>query len=484
MKLTRRGFLEVVGGCSVAACSGCEQVPFTMGLMVPKAPLPNRCEAPAEGIKGSVSHLLDRATYGARPGDYGRVKAMGVEAFIEEQLSPERIDDPYCGKVIRRCQTIAYPAGELFEYRERLVWNDLATATVLRAVYSERQLYEVMAGFWTDHFNIDHSKGNCRWLKTADDRDVIRKHALGSFPDLLRASALSPAMLHYLDGRENRKRSPEEQPNENYARELLELHTLGVNGGYSQGDVMEVARCLTGWTVRSKKQFQKGKVEFRANNHDDGEKTVLGQTIPAGAGAADLDRVLSILTAHPSTAQHLSRKLCARFISDDPDKEAVDAVAAAYQNTSGDIRAMLRALFATNAFWASSNQKTKRPMRFMVSALRGTGATTDAGQGVLEYLLRMGQSPFSYPTPDGYPDEEKPWLGTLMWRWNFVVALTGNAIPGTKVDWAALKSCYGDKRQAMAGMLGRTPTMAEEKGYHASGMGPAFILASPAFQRY
>lgn len=483
MKLTRRTFLQMVGGTSVAACVGCEQVPFDLGLVVPKAPMPDRSEAPTQATKDPVSHVLDRVTFGARPGDYGRVAAMGVDAFIEEQLSTVGIDDSYCDKTIRRYQTIAYPAGELFEYRERLLWNDLASATVLRAVYSERQLYEVMVGFWSDHFNIDHSKGDCQWLKTADDREVIRKHALGTFPEMLRASALSPAMLWYLDGRENRKTKPDEQPNENYARELLELHTLGVDGGYTQRDVMEVARCLTGWTVRSEEMLWKGRVEFRAENHDDGEKTVLGHTIPAGLGAEDLDRVLAIVSAHPSTARYLATKLCTRFISYAPDSAAIDAVASAYRESGGDIPAMLRALFATDAFWASSDRKIKRPIRFVASALRTTGATTKAGTELLEYVVRMGQAPFSYPTPDGYPDEAEPWMGTLMWRWHFSVALKNNAIPGTEVDWARLAKLHENERNLMASMLGRQPSAEEVNGFHSSGMGPAFILASPGFQR-
>jgi uncharacterized protein (DUF1800 family) len=485
MKLTRRTFLQMAGGTSFVAFTGCDQLPegFDLGLGVPDAPLPASSVAPTFAAKDQVSHVLDRLTFGARPGDYGRVSAMGVDAFIDEQLKPAAMDDRYCEKAVRRYQTIKYPAGELFEYREQLVWNDLASATVLRSVYSERQLYEVMVGFWSDHFNIDHSKGDCQWLKTADDRDVIREHALGSFSDLLHASALSPAMLWYLDGRENRKSNPDEQPNENYARELLELHTLGVDGGYSQQDVMEVARCLTGWTCRSEERMWKGRVEFRKENHDDGEKSVLGHTIPAGLGEKDLDRVLDIVSKHPSTAHYIAMKLCTRFISDEPDEAAVKAVATSFLDSNGDIPTVLRTLFATDAFWDSSDQKFKRPIRYMASALRATGATTKAGPALLDYAMRMGQAPFSFPTPDGYPDEAEPWMGTLMWRWHFSAALKQNSIPGTKIDWAKLSEAYGSERNLMAGFLGRQPSAEEESGYRASGMGPAFILASPGFQR-
>jgi hypothetical protein len=483
MKLTRRNFLQMVGGSSLLACAGCEQVPYNLGLVLPPAHMPEHSIVSDLAAKDPVSHALSRMTYGARPGDYGRVKAMGVDAFMEEQLSPADIEDRYCDKAIRRYQTIRYPAGELFEYRDHLLWNDLASATLLRAVYSERQLYEVMVGFWSDHFNIDHSKGDCLWLKTADDREVIRKHALGTFPEMLRASALSPAMLWYLDGRENRKTTPEEQPNENYGRELLELHTLGVKGGYTQQDVMEVARCLTGWTVRSGEKLGKGKVEFRKENHDDGEKKVLGQTIRAGLGAGDLDRVLAIVSDHPATARHLATKLCVRFIDDMPEKNTVDSVASAYSDSGGNIPNMLRALFATDAFRNAHNAKVKRPFRFVASALRATGATAKSSAELLEYVVRMGQGPFRYPTPDGYPDEAKPWMGTLMWRWHFSVALKKNAIPGVQVDWERLAVHHGSERNLMTGILGRQPTAEEEEGFHTSGVGPAFILASPGFQR-
>ena len=204
MILNRRTFLKMASATSALALVGCDHMPDDWGLGGFTVPLPTQPQVSAQSTKDPVSHILDRLTFGARPGDYGQLTALGIDAFIEQQLSSENIKDTVCDKAIRRHQTIAYPAGELFEYREALIWNDLASATLLRAVYSERQLYEVMVGFWSDHFNIDHSKGDCQWLKTADDREVIRKHALKSFPDMLRASALSPAMLWYLDGRENK----------------------------------------------------------------------------------------------------------------------------------------------------------------------------------------------------------------------------------------------------------------------------------------
>jgi uncharacterized protein (DUF1800 family) len=353
-----------------------------------------------------------------------------------------------------------------------------------------------MVGFWSDHFNIDPSKGECKWLKTADDRDVIRRHALGKFSELLRASALSPAMLWYLDGRVNRKRNSSESPNENYARELLELHTLGVRGGYTQKDVMEVARSLTGWTVRSKEEkpyFSIGKVEFKPELHDFGSKTILGHTLAAAdskgskeelerIASRDLDGILEVVTRHQSTALHISTKLCRRFIADEPPADAVAQVAETFSRTRGDIRETLRALFATPDFQTQRGNKLKRPFAFIVSALRSTGAQTDAGLPMIHYLNRMGHAPFSYPTPDGYPDTGTPWLGTLLWRWNFAVALSDGQLKGTKCDLNALREKTGGDTGLMAHFLGRKPTQEETEAYRDSGAGVALLLASPAFQ--
>jgi uncharacterized protein (DUF1800 family) len=354
-----------------------------------------------------------------------------------------------------------------------------------------------MVQFWSDHFNIDPSKGDCKWLKVVDDREVIRQHALGKFADLLRASALSPAMLWYLDGRVNRRANPADRPNENYARELLELHTLGVHGGYTQKDVMEVARCLTGWTVRSvgnKPYFQIGKVEFDPALHDFGAKTVLEQTIPSTSpalakdileqrGRHELDRVLQIVVAHPATARHLSAKLCRHFIADNPPAEAVAKVAEAFSKSEGDIRQTLRALFQTDEFLHARGHKFKRPFTFVVSALRASGANTDCGMDIIDYLKRMGHAPFNYPTPEGYPDQASPWMGTLLWRWNFAVALSQNSIKGTRTNLDALRGAAGGDEPLMAHLLGRKPSAIEARAFADSGDGLALMLASPAFQR-
>jgi uncharacterized protein (DUF1800 family) len=247
--------------------------------------------------------------------------------------------------------------------------------------------------------------------------------------------------------------------------------------------VMEVARCLTGWTVRSTERVRKGRVEFRPQDHDDGEKAVLGRRIPAGGGPRDLERVLDIVAHHPSTARHLATKLCRRFIDEDPPEAAVATVAQTFEQTRGDIRSVLRTLFNTSAFHNAAPTRFKRPFRFVISALRASAAETD-GIGPLEYLQRMGHAPFQYSTPDGYPDEAAPWLGTLLWRWHFAAALSEDRVDGTKVDWSRLVQEFGGPERLMSHLLQRRPTSEERDACRASGIGPAFILATPAFQRH
>lgn len=504
MKLPRRKFLQAgASGLALLATTGCDQMPRELAsLLGPRAREKGPFQPPATATIDPIVQTLNRVSFGLRPGDYQRVKKLGTDAdeaiqlHLEQQLNPESIEDSVAEYAVRRFETLAEPPGELFEYQETLLHNELMRGTLARAVLSERQLYEIMVGFWSDHFNIDPSKGDCKWLKVADDREVVRQHALGRFPDLLRASALSPAMLWYLDGRVNRRANLAEKPNENYARELLELHTLGVHGGYTQKDVMEVARCLTGWTVRStgeKPNFQLGKVEFNVHQHDFGAKEFLGEKIPAtGAelsleerekrGRHELDRVLQIVTRHPATARHISAKLCRHFIADEPPPGAVEKVAAAFSATNGEIRATLRALFATEEFRQTRGNKFKRPFQFIVSSLRATAAETDSGLEIIDYLKRMGHAPFNYPTPDGYPEQAAPWMGTLLWRWNFAVSLSENKIKGTQIDFAALRANAGGDEALMAHLLGRKPLAEEAAAYHDSGAGLALMLASPAFQ--
>ena len=444
-------------------------------------------------------HLLSRVAYGPWPGDLDEVKKMGMQKWIDQQLDPEKIDDKACDVRAHRFETIYMEPGSCFEFKKDVLRRDIVRHTLLRAIYSKRQLLEVMVSFWTDHININLDKGNCIYLKPSDDRLVIRKHALGKFRDLIRASAISPAMLVYLDGTDNRKSGPHDVPNENYARELLELHTLGVHGGYSQKDVFEVARCLTGWRVKG--EWERGVVHFDPTFHDDGQKMVLSKTIPAGGGEKDLDRVLDILTKHPSCANFISAKLVQKFVADDPPTSLVDKCASEFTRTDGDIKSVLRVLLNSTEFQDSKGGKLKRPFHYVVSTLRMLGAETHAHDELIEYLQRMGQAPFQYPTPDGFPEEPGPWLGTLLWRWKFALAATRGQVPHVKVELDALaKSICGennfDTSKLISYFLGRRPSTEEldaigefrKKCSSASDEHKAellgLIICTPAFQRF
>jgi uncharacterized protein (DUF1800 family) len=353
---------------------------------------------------------------------------------------------------------------------------ELQASRILRAVYSERQLQEVMVDFWTNHFNVFAGKGADRWLLPAYDRDTIRPHAMGKFSELLLATAQSPAMLFYLDNFQsvspdaNRGGGPmrrllnpqaqQQQPrrgiNENYARELMELHTLGVDGGYTQKDVQEVARCFTGWTIFQPRgggaavnalmggeaARRNGTFFFNARVHDDGEKTVLGHNIPAGGGIKDGLMVLDILAHHPSTAKFIATKLVRHFVSDTPPPALVDRVAAAFTKSDGDIRETLKAIFFSNEFNSPETYRTKikRPFELVVSAIRTLGADTNGGPGTHQWIQRMGEPLYGFQTPNGYSDSAETWVntGALLERMNFGLALASNRIPGTRVDLAKL----------------------------------------------
>ncbi len=491
MRASRRSLLLAGAGACLATLSGCG-VPAALW---PGAAAPATLDPPQDAGAQALHRLLNRCSFGVRPGDREHARALDRAAgppgagWLAAQLRPGEIDDDACERALRRCDSLEQPYGELYEYKERVLLRELTTASVLRAALSQRQLYEVMVEFWSDHFNIDISKGECAWLKVGDDREVIRRHALGRFRDLLRASATSPAMLWYLDGRVNRRATPEERANENYARELLELHTLGVHGGYSQRDVMEASRCLTGWTVRPRRSFGKARVEFAAALHDDGEKSVLGRHFPAGGGAQDLERLVTLVADHPATASHLAWKLCRRFIADDPPAGAVAVVAAAFNANGGDIAATLGALFASTEFRACvapeapAPAKFKRPFHFLVSCLRACDASSDGAEGLTAYLGRMGQAPFQYPTPDGYPEGLGNWSGTLMWRWQLASALSANRIAGTRIDRQQLRVRAGSQPALAAHLLGRQPTARETAALAGDGDELALLLSSPAFQR-
>ena len=425
MNLSRRDFLKLTG--LVAASMALTSCATADRLLAPLANVAWPALTPADFL------ILNRLSFGPNAEIRARFAQIGLANWIEEQLAPESIDDHGCEFRLRNLGTLGMSASDLFDVSDQIFDNvdrlkvpkELRQAALLRQVYSRRQLFEVMADFWSDHFNISTEKGDCYYLKTVDDREVIRKHALGSFRDLVWASAHSPAMLVYLDNQSNQKGAP----NENYARELMELHTLGVEAGYTQQDVMEMARCLTGWTV--KEHFWRGQFTFDAKAHDTGTKHVLGVEIHE-AGQAEAERVIERLVEHPAAARFVSTKLARRFLADEPPAEIIDKAAQTFEQTHGDIRAVLRVILLDGLSLAQP--KYKRPNNFIASALRALNAETDGGEATQDYLLRMGQVPFLWPTPDGYPDRTQAWQGNLMPRWQFAFALARNEIKGTEID--------------------------------------------------
>ena len=335
---------------------------------------------------------------------------------------------------------------------QTIVINDLMEAKLLRAVYSNRQLEEVLDDFWYNHFNVFLEKGLDRMLVTGYERDAIRPHVLGKFKDMLQATAEHPAMLFYLDnwqsvangiGFGKQKRGL----NENYARELLELHTLGVDGGYTQQDIIEVARCFTGWTIKDPRRG--AAFEFNPRMHDKGEKTVLGVRIPAGGGKEDGLKVLDIVVHHPSTARFLSTKLAMRFVSDNPPKELIDRMAKTYTATDGDLRAIMRTMFNSKEFWSvgAYNAKMKSPLEMVVSAVRATGAEVNSTFALVQQLQQLGQPLYRKIEPTGYSSANAEWTNSaaLLARMNFALSLAQNKVPGLKVDTSKFdKSAIAD----------------------------------------
>jgi uncharacterized protein (DUF1800 family) len=474
--------------------SGCERLLGGAADSITRR-VPAKARVPATADEAAAHHLLSRAAFGPRPGEAHEVAREGLSRWVDRQLEPERIDDAACRLRARRFESVQLEPGNAYEFKREVLRAELSRHTLLRAVYSERQLFEVMVSCWSDHLNVDVDKGECLYFKPFDDRTVVRAHALGRFEDLIRASATSPAMLLYLDGAANVSRAP----NENYARELLELHTLGVHGGYSQRDVSEAARCLTGWRVKLG-GFQRGKVWFDPALHDDGAKQVLGVEVPAGLGAGDVDRLVHLVCAHPATATHLATKLARRFVSEQPPASLVERVAASFTASGGELRVVLRTLLSSPEFAASAGQKLKTPFRFVVSALRALGADTHAHAPLLEYLGRMGQGLFEFPTPDGYPQSDDAQASSLLWRWGFALSLAQGQVPTVEVPLQALEAAFvaahgeaaTQRHRWAAHLLGQpsSPELEARLARAAAASGDeglaatvGLLLASPEFQR-
>ena len=349
---------------------------------------------------------------------------------------------------IERSQALAQFAPQ------QAVAGELTEAKIYRAVLSERQLSEVLADFWFNHFNVFIDKGADKWLTTSYERDAIRPYVLGQFKEMVRATAQSPAMLFYLDnwtsiateaGAKVRRVAPKARArglNENYARELMELHTLGVDGGYTQKDVQEVARCFTGWTIEEPNRG--GKFRFAERFHDKGVKTVLGVTIPAGGGIEDGFKVIEILVNQPSTAKFISLKLARRFVTDEPPATLTNRMAATFQKTHGDIKAVMETMLNSREFFSAGayKAKMKSPLEMVAGALRSTGATLTNTLPAAKAIADMGQPLYRKQEPTGYSNNGEEWLSSagLLARINFAVALSENKLPGVTIDTARFAS--------------------------------------------
>lgn len=404
--ISRRDFLRLSGLAAAAAAS---------------AGWATRIQA-QQGV-GPVTpalHVLSRLTWGVMPADVARIEALGIPGYIDWQLAPEQIPDPIVERWLSKFPFLSQggQAVERAAQRDDYVYTLAPWQRIYRAVYSERQLFERMVEFWTDHFNVPMPDG--MGLKITDDRDVARTHALGRFRDLLFASARSPAMLFYLNNAE----SVAEHPNENYAREVMELHTLGVDGGYTEDDVKAVARALTGWTVRSGPNDTQ-QYYFDSSVHDTGEKIVLGQVLPAGRGIEDGLQVLDILATHPSTARFIARKLVQKFVSDQPPAGLVESAAAVFLGTDGDLRQVLRHILLSAEFMAAPYQKFRRPIDFLVAMLRALrpGLSFGDRHWLVWMLEDLGQLPYHWHPPNGYPEPAGAWMNTngLLNRWNLAL---------------------------------------------------------------
>jgi uncharacterized protein (DUF1800 family) len=503
------------------------------GAQTPQTAAGARPQMPGDLLPDEqIQQVLNRLTFGARPGDVEKVRSMGIASWIDLQLHPDRIDDGKTTQLVARYSVLGMPTSDIVRdfnlvqqtqrqakradamdtskskgdvRREALAQNpqlagllrqnqqlvgQVQSVSLARAVTTDRQLNEVMVDFWENHFSVFSGKGQTRLFLAQYDRDVIRPNALGKFRDLLGAVAKSPAMLFFLDNWESaadstqptlaaargrggrpgiiarrpgrigfpgqagqlppaaRERlqnaTPEERQrlmqqlqqrarrgvNENYARELMELHTLGVDGGYTQKDVQEVARALTGWTF----QRQSGEFFFNPNIHDAGEKVILGQKFPAGHGEDEGERVLDIVARHPSTARFVTTKLARHFVSDEPPKALVDRCAQTFTRTDGDIRETVRCVITSPEFFsrASYRAKVKTPFELIASALRAVNAEPDTTPRTAQLVARLGQPIFGRQTPDGWPDRGDAWMntGAILNRINFGLGLAAGQIPG------------------------------------------------------
>ncbi len=441
----------------------------------------------AEDVEGDdittkrIRHLLRRATFGVRPGDVEEVRKIGIEAWIDRQLDPVTIPDPEVEKRLEGYETLKMTTGEyirmlrgdqmsgemgppgegedriararrLQRQRNRLrnlARREIPRAILIKAVYSERQLHQVMAEFWRNHFNVDLNKDDVRYYIPDYEREVIYKGSLGRFGDMLMASAKHPAMLFYLDnhvsqaplaranrmiaGREDENRS--RGLNENYARELMELHTVGADNGYEQDDVISLALVLTGWSI------DQGEFTFRKPYHAGGSKRVMGKTVKGG-DVKEGEDVIKYLAKHKRTREYVVGKLATYFQADEPSEKLVKDACKVWGKTKGDLKAITKAILMHDDFYKPESMltKAKTPFEFAVSAMRATGANMSDAGGVLGRLGDMGQPVLEQEDPTGYSDAAVDWMdtGVLATRWQFAFDLVNDRIPGVRMQGSPL----------------------------------------------
>jgi uncharacterized protein (DUF1800 family) len=390
---------------------------------------------------------------------------------------------------------------------QQVIFSDLAEGKLYRAVYSNRQIAEELDDFWFNHFNVFLDKGADRFLVPTYEREAIRPHVLGHFRELLESTASSPAMLFYLDNWQSVAVNGVRRPpvggrpqrglNENYARELMELHTLGVDGGYTQKDIIEVARCFTGWTIRNPQQG--GSFQYNDRVHDKGEKIVLGVTIPAGGGKDDGEKVLDILARHPSTAHFISKELAQRFVADDPPPALVDRMAKTFTDTDGDIREVMLTMLTSKEFISAGayRAKVKTPFEMIASALRVTGADIEYGLPLAQQIGTLGEPLYRKVEPTGYSSANAEWVSSasLLGRMNFAIQLTQNKLAGVKVDTRhfAPDPSHAAKQMLFTDATSQTKdaivkALADQKKKDPKAGSPALVaglvLGSPDFQKH
>jgi uncharacterized protein (DUF1800 family) len=484
----------------LAAAALALALPFCLPESVQAAPLaPDR----------QAVHVLNRLAFGPRPGDVERVQRMGVQQYIDEQLHPETIPMPEALTArLAALQTVnrgpGEALGEFIELRKEArsddegakqrrrieqgrVAREAAEARLVRAVESPRQLEEVMVDFWFNHFNVFSGKGIDRALVASYERDAIRPYALGSFRTLLGATARHPAMLFYLDNvvssapGQNAK-GKARGLNENYARELMELHTLGVDGGYTQRDVTELARMLTGWTFEPRRLVRDGETfRFDPVRHDRGIKTWLGKEIQPN-GQAEGEYALDVLAAHPATARHLSFELAQYFVSDAPPPALVERMAQTWLATKGDIRAVLKTLFSSSEFMdsAAAGAKFKTPYQFVVSAARASAVPLANVGPLVNTMSQLGMPLYGCQTPDGYKNTQDAWLnpGALTRRIAFATALAEGRLP---LDGELVPLDPARLQATLAGALSRTTL--DTVARNPDQLRAAMLLGSPDFMQ-